>query len=148
MKNDIKTSGAGRVSGPKGRGAMARRSCHAQFKSKQAYLSGQFGEDMARRYFGNDLVDAMPRYVRGKRKGLLKGQIVWRKVERGGFVITGLNEGEGPSGYVERRVGKVIEARLERCEWGQEPVEVATWEWPEDCWKDRNLAFVSVTEAA
>ena len=127
---------------------MARRSCHAQFKSKQAYLSGQFGEDMARRYFGNDLVDAMPRYVRGKRKGLLKGQIVWRKVERGGFVITGLNEGEGPSGYVERRVGKVIEARLERCEWGQEPVEVATWEWPEDCWKDRNLAFVSVNEAA
>ena len=64
------------------------RSNHAQFRCKQAYLSGEFGESMARRYFGDELVDAMPRYVRGKRKGLLKGQIVWRKVERGGFVIT------------------------------------------------------------
>ena len=124
------------------------RSNHAQFRCKQAYLSGEFGESMARRYFGDELVDAMPRYVRGKRKGLLKGQIVWRKVERGGFVITALNEGDGPSGYVERRVGKVIEARLEHCEWGREPVEVAKREWPEDCWKDRSLAFVAVTEAA
>jgi hypothetical protein len=121
---------------------------HAKFERRTAYLSGEFGESMARRYFGNELVDSMPRYVRGQRKGLLKGQIEWRKVKQGGFVITGLNEGEGPSGYVERRVGKVIEARLQHCEWGQQPSDVAVWEWSELYMNDRDRAFVITNEAA
>lgn len=121
---------------------------HAKFEWRTAYLSGEFGESMARRYFGDELVDAMPRYVRGKRKGLLKGQIAWTKVAKGGFVITGLNEGEGPSGYVERRVGKVIEVRLQHCEWGREPSDAAVWEWSEVDMNDRNRAFVTTNEAA
>ena len=120
----------------------------AKFEYRTAYLSGEFGESMARRYFGDEIVDSLPRYVRGKRKGLLKGQIKWSKVTNGGFVITGLNEGEGPSGYVERRVGKVIEVRLQNCVWGQEPEDVAVWEWPEIYMNDRGQAFVSVNEAA
>lgn len=121
---------------------------HAKFETRTAYLSGEFGEAMARRYFGDELVDSMPRYVRGKRKGLLKGQIKWCKVKQGGFVITGLNEGEGPSGYVERRVGKVIDARLQHCEWGQKPVDAAAWEWSELHMNDRDCAFVLINEAA
>jgi len=121
---------------------------HAKFEARTAYLSDDFGESMARRYFGDELVDSMPRYVRGKRKGLLKGQIAWRKVAKGGFVITALNEGEGPSGYVERRVGKVIEARLQHCVWGEEPDDVAVWEWPEAHMNDRSRAFLLINEAA
>ena len=33
----------------------------AQFKEGHAYISGEFGESMARRYFGDEVVDSMPR---------------------------------------------------------------------------------------
>ena len=76
---------------------------YASIAERSAYLSSDFGEGFARRIFGDDVVDALPRYVRGERKGRLKGRIDWRKVEQGGWV-----RGHG----VENRVGKVIAASL------------------------------------
>ena len=61
----------------------------------------------------------MPRYVRGKRKGLLKGQIQWRKVESGGWVSD--KSATNGRGYVENRRGKIIAAELVMPQWGEAP---------------------------
>lgn len=67
----------------------------AKIEIKEAWLSTEFGESYARRVFDDDgfvqqtghcEVDDMPRYVRGNRKGKLKGKIVWRKVTKGGWL--------------------------------------------------------------
>ncbi len=98
---------------------------YADIETREAWLSSKFGEQMARRYFGDKAVDDMPRYARGKRKGLLKGQIQWRKVERGGWVSDkSANNGRG---YVENRRGKVIAADLVMPEWGAEPEVLLSW---------------------
>ena len=97
----------------------------ADIRTRDAWLSSEFGENMARRYFGDKAVDNMPRYVRGKRKGLLKGQIQWRKVERGGWVSD--KSAINGRGYVENRLGKVIAADLVIPEWGAEPKVLLTW---------------------
>ena len=86
----------------------------AQFETKGAWLSGEFGEGYARKLFGDEIVDALPRYVRGKRKGLIKGRIEWRKCVAGGWVKTGRRSedeyasGAPAIGYVESRIGKTI----------------------------------------
>lgn len=58
----------------------------AKVEIHESWLSTEFGESYARRTFGNEIVDTLPRYVKGKRKGQLKGKIVWRKVVKGGWV--------------------------------------------------------------
>lgn len=119
----------------------------AQFKAGHAYISGEFGESMARRYFGDEVVDSMPRYVRGKRKGLLKGQIRWEKVTRGGWVRTGAYDVDhGPSGYVERRVSKIISAELLIPQWREDDEVIAEWCWPELYMNDRSKAYVIVKD--
>lgn len=100
---------------------------YAQIAQKSAWLSSPFGEEMARRYFGAQ-VDTLPRYVRGKRKGLLKGQLEWRKVVSGGWVKEGPSCDGYSNGSVERRVNKVIEVRIVSAEWGKEPVTLLTWD--------------------
>lgn len=91
---------------------------YADINERDAWLSSEFGEKMARRYFGDEAVDALPRYIKGKRKGLLKGQIVWRKVDAGGWI---------PREGVERRVGTVIEATLQIPVWGRDPEILKHW---------------------
>ena len=98
---------------------------YADIQTRNAWLSSEFGEQMARRYFGDEAVDNMPRYARGKRKGLLKGQIEWRKVERGGWVSD--QRASNGRGYVERRRGKVIAADLVMPQWGEEPEVLLSW---------------------
>ena len=93
---------------------------YAEIEERYSWLSSEFGENMARKYFGDEAVDEMPRYVRGKRKGLLKGQIQWRKVERGGWVSRDVG--------VERRGGKVIEAKLVLPVWGEEDDVFFSWD--------------------
>lgn len=121
----------------------------AETQCNQAYLSGEFGESLARRYFGDELVDTMPRYVRGKRKGQLKGQIKWKKVTRGGWVRTGAYDVDhGPSGYVERRVNKIISAVLSIPQWREDDEVIAEWCWPELYMNDRSKAYVTQAERA
>ena len=119
----------------------------AQRKTGHAYISGEFGESMARRYFGDEVVDAMPRYVRGKRKGQLKGQVSWTKVVRGGWVRTGAyDEAYGPAGYVERRVGQIIDVELSIPQWREPATIVAEWKWEERHMNDRDKAYMIVKD--
>ena len=120
---------------------MTHLSCS---KTGHAYISGEFGESMARRYFGDEVVDAMPRYVRGNRKGQFKGQLVWTKVIRGGWVRTGSYDADrGPSGYPERRVNQIIEVVLSIPQWRDDSTVIAEWKWHEMDMGDRTKARVS-----
>lgn len=97
---------------------------YARTETRSSWLSQEFGESYARRIFGDNLVDAMPRYVRGKREGQLKGKIEWIKVVRGGWV----REGRDGQGHVERRSNSVIAARLILPEFRGPNTVLAIWE--------------------
>jgi len=99
---------------------------YAAFKENTAYLSGDFGEKYARRLFGDDIVDALPRFVKGKNKGKIKGRLDWKKCVRGGWVGQG-SSSYGAEGYVENRVNKTISAKLVIPVWGDEDELVAEW---------------------
>ena len=58
---------------------------YANIETQSAYLSSDFGENFARKLFGDEILDALPRYVRGKRKGKIKGRLTWHKCTRGGW---------------------------------------------------------------
>lgn len=65
---------------------------YAESQGRSADLSTDFGLQLACKKFGftpEEIAEKMGRYVRGKRKGLLKGSISWYKVTRGGWVKTG-----------------------------------------------------------
>lgn len=93
---------------------------YAQIEVRQSYLSTDFGEELARKWFGDESIDALPRFTRGPRKGKIKGVITWSKVVRGGWVSTGRETASGGySGYVETRVGRIFDRRLCELESGQ-----------------------------
>jgi hypothetical protein len=90
----------------------------ARFETRSAYLSSDFGLEMAKRWFSAEEIAKLGVYgPRSKYAGKPKGQIIWDKVTQGGWVSTGFTD--QAEGYVERRVGKVIRARLETVEWKQ-----------------------------
>tara|TARA_Y100001972_G_scaffold27386_1_gene33681 strand:- start:5056 stop:5376 length:321 start_codon:yes stop_codon:yes gene_type:complete len=91
---------------------------HAEITTKEAWLFSDFGAEYAAKVFPAEMIEALPRYVRGDKAGKIKNHLIeWDKVERGGW-ITG---GQG----VETRVGKVIRARLIKRDWGQPSQVVA-----------------------
>ena len=92
---------------------------HAVIAERHARLNDDFGEEFARRRFGDEAVDALPKFVRGKNKGRTKGWISWKKVVAGGWVRN-LSYGDG--GSVEHRSGQVIEVTLS--------------EYDSDCWQE------------
>lgn len=122
----------------------------ANIDYRDGYMSSEFIEGMARRYFGDDVVDATPRYVKGKRKGQLKGFLRWQKVSKGGWVKTGPYDSDGmrASGYVERRIGKVIYVDLSIRVWGSEDILIASWDWEHGVERDSVKVKVYETEAA
>ena len=122
----------------------------ADIDYRDGYMSSEFIEGMARRYFGDEIVDALPRYVRGKRKGQLKGFLQWQKVSKGGWVKTGPYDSDGmrASGYVERRIGKVIYVDLSIRVWGSEDILIASWDWEHGVERDSVKVKVYETEAA
>lgn len=88
---------------------------YARIESRTAYLSTDFGEEIARKWFGNESVDSLPRYTRGPRKGKIKGVVSWSKVVRGGWVSGGRETANGGyTGYVENRVGHIFERKLHK----------------------------------
>lgn len=50
-----------------------------------APLSEDFGYNLAVKWFGQEAVDSLPEFVRGKNKGKKKGFIRWRKVTVAGY---------------------------------------------------------------
>jgi len=89
---------------------------HAEIVTRDAWLWTDFGADYAARVIPADMLEKLPRYVRGEKAGKIKNHLIeCDKVERGGWVSGGQR--------VENRVGSVIRARLIKKEWGQ-PSEV------------------------
>tara|TARA_R110002020_G_scaffold459579_1_gene677626 strand:- start:3178 stop:3687 length:510 start_codon:yes stop_codon:yes gene_type:complete len=86
-------------------------SIHAYIDQKSAYLSSDFGYNYAVKVFGEEFVDSLPKYKRGKRKGLIKGSISWTKCVRGGWVKHPVTYG------VEHRVGKILAVGIDMREW-------------------------------
>lgn len=82
---------------------------YARFHTQTADLTTDFGYEMAVKWFGQDIVDELPKFVKGKNKGKPKGIYEWKKVLEGGWVrAQGLPNG----GYVEHRRGSTIERKL------------------------------------
>ena len=80
---------------------------YAEFTYRDAPLASDFGLDFARSYFSAEIIESLPRYVRGPKKGLLKGSVEWERCTRGGWVRRGNGEG-----YVCNAVGRIVEVRL------------------------------------
>ena len=81
----------------------------AEFEIRTSWLGKEFGENYARRLFGDAVVDSMPKYSRGKNTGKFKVSICWVKCTRGGWVRLGAGEGNG---FVENRRGSTLYAVL------------------------------------
>ena len=78
---------------------------YAELTTRSAWLWTDFGSSYASKIVPQEILDELPRYVRGNKKGKIQDhKIVWSKVERGGW--------DDYRGRVERRVGKVILAQL------------------------------------
>ena len=61
----------------------------AKFEIKRAALSGDFGRDLASKWFNRtpeSLVEQFGAYKSGPRKGLCRGYVVWLKIHEGGWV--------------------------------------------------------------
>lgn len=94
---------------------------YAEITTRSAWLWTEFGSNYASRIVPADILDDLPRYVRGEKKGQIKDhKIVWKKVERGGW--------DSDRGIAENRVGKVILAQLVYCPWGRNSEVVADFE--------------------
>lgn len=98
---------------------------YAQTEVKYARLATEFGEQLARKWFGDDVVDQMPLYVRGKNKGKPKGYLKWKKVIKGGWKKTGPTTTFGYEGQVVYP-NQIIEKWIELPEWGEEPKIIRT----------------------
>lgn len=86
---------------------------HAKFETRSAWLGHEFGENYARRLFGDAVVDALPRYSRGKSVGKFKAEVAWVKCIEGGWISEGRDAMRDEAiGRVERRAGKVVLAVL------------------------------------
>ena len=75
----------------------------ANIAVRTSFLSSEFGESYARKMFGDDIVNALPKITRGANAGKPKGCMAWVKVESGGWV---------PTLGVEHRRGSVVAATL------------------------------------
>jgi len=112
---------------------------HAEYYSRHGWMSNDFIEAMARRYFGDEVVDSLPRYAKGKRKGQLKGLLYWSKVAKQGWCRTGGRTDDGyATGFVELRIDKIVNVELVMPVWGKNPELIATWDWDLRHYKNRS----------
>ena len=89
---------------------MGKFQQHAVFERKMAWVGGEFGEQYARRKFGDAIVDALPLKKRGKHKGRINATIEWVKISRPGWVSQGdkFSSQEYAYGYVETRKDAIV----------------------------------------
>jgi len=59
---------------------------YANYETKEAWIKYDFGNELARRWFGDEVIDALPKISRGKNKGKPKGVLEWTKCHSGGWV--------------------------------------------------------------
>ena len=96
---------------------------YAKFNYKTASLASDFGFDLAVKWFGEKVINELPKFKKGKKVGKTKGSIVWKKVFKGGWVRTGSYDFEAQTadGYVEQRVNRIIGKCLLIEAWGGSP---------------------------
>jgi len=80
----------------------------AVFEVRNAFLWTDFGIEFALRHFTQEQIDQLPKFVRGPKKGKVKGCITWVKCIEGGFVYSSPCFKVVPERYVENRRGKTI----------------------------------------
>lgn len=77
---------------------------YAQIETKSAPLSSDFARDFMTRRWGAEftaaVLERMPRYQRGPKKGTVKGRLFWTKCTRGGWQRTGPSYHGSPQGRV------------------------------------------------
>ena len=86
----------------------------AEYKVEKSYLSDDFGYKIAVKWFGQDVVDALPKYSKGKHEGKPMGLVKWIKVTKGGYDPVFYSN----SGRLETRKGWIIGKALFKTEWG------------------------------
>ena len=67
---------------------------YARYEPKSVWIKYNFGNELARKWFGDEVVDSLPKITRGKNKGKPKGILEWTKCHSGGWVR------DIPVGYV------------------------------------------------
>lgn len=98
---------------------------YARTEEKYSKLSTEFGETLARKWFGDEVVDEIPKYVRGEKKGKLKGYLKWIKVTKGGWVRTGgATHFSDYEGYVQKP-NEILNKWIELPQWGENPQLIA-----------------------
>lgn len=58
---------------------------YAQYETKCAPLNEPFGQELAAKWFGPEILPQLPLYVRGPKKGQIKAWLCWYKVSVGGW---------------------------------------------------------------
>ena len=92
----------------------------AKYETKDAFLFTDFGLKTAIRWFGKDVVDALPVYgPRSKHAGKPKGRITWVKCTQGGYVHGKSLHGKGHSAYIEKRRGQTVAKVLSMPVWNE-----------------------------
>lgn len=85
----------------------------AQYEKKVAYLSSDFGYDLAVKWFGQDEVEALPKYTKGKYEGKPMGFVLWVKCVKGGYHPVYYQS----SGRIDTRKGWIIGKALYQTDW-------------------------------
>ena len=85
----------------------------AEYKVSKSFLSDDFGYNIAVKWFGQEAVDGLPKYTKGKHEGKPMGSVKWIKVVKGGYDPQFYSN----SGRIETRKGCVIGKALLKTNW-------------------------------
>tara|TARA_R110000851_G_C12933024_1_gene551478 strand:- start:254 stop:640 length:387 start_codon:yes stop_codon:yes gene_type:complete len=86
----------------------------AEYKIRKSFLSDDFGYELAVKWFGQEVVDDLPKYTKGKHEGKPMGLVKWIKVEKGGYDPMHYST----SGRLETRKGFILGKALLKTSWG------------------------------
>jgi len=103
---------------------------NAQIEERYSRLATDFGEELARKWFGDDVVDSLPRYKKGEKAGQIKGWLKWNKCVSGGWVYRGRVDNTGV--FAGGNVARPNEIRNKMIEVDFNPVWLITCEPDQD----------------
>ena len=96
----------------------------AKHVTKTAYLSSEFGYQLAVKWFGLEVVEMLPVFTkRSKYAGMPKGKITWVKCISGGWVYPTTYF----KGYVENQRGTILVKVLSIPQWEKPDIYVQAW---------------------
>lgn len=78
---------------------------HAITETRRAPLWEEFGIEYATRLFGAEMLDALPRFTRGPKKGQINAWLIWMRATTGGWCRE-CQSPVRPGGLVRAWIGK------------------------------------------